>query len=527
MSAADDDGAGDARRPDAALAPLGDRAVRLAIASADEGQARAAALRASSRVDDAWHTETHLAFTPRPGQDPRALAALGVDGAAGGGRDHALAVVLDGPDRADVARAAGLTVDDVERRLLAAELRVSFVGFAPGFAYLRGLDPRLHLPRRASPRPRVPAGSLALAGGFAAVYPGATAGGWHLVGRALDPTWLGDAPRLAAGDRVRLVRAEAAGPAATIAARTDADAIDVARPALVIEDVRGLAFVQDAGRFGRMHQGVPPGGALVASALAAANRAVGNPAGAAAIERFGALRLAATAATTVATDDGVLHPLGAGDVIDLPWSATARVGYVAIAGGLAVPPVLGGRGTLVRAALGGHHGRALRRGDRLPIFSGSGSGSGSFDSPLADARGLLRTFGTHERDVASDPDPDSNPAAPVTVIVGPDVSRFAPTALTRLLTTTWHLAHASDRMGTRLGGATLPHAAAGAAAASAPLIVGAIEVPPDGAPIVLGPEHPTTGGYPVIAVVAAADLDAFHRRPLGGTVRFRLPPPRR
>ena len=77
-------------------------------------------------------------------------------------------------------------------------------------------------------------------------------------------------------------------------------------------------------------------------------------------------------------------------------------------------------------------------------------------------------------------------------------------------------------MGTRLEGAAIAHADTASAHASAPLIIGAIEIPPDGTPIVLGPDHPTTGGYPVIAVIAAAALDAFHLRPLGTTVRFRL-----
>ena len=470
--------------------PLGDRAWRLAIAGADEGRARAAALRASGRVDDAWHTETHVAFTARADVDIAALAMIAASSEIEDGREHAIRVVLDGADLGAVAVAAGLTRDDVERTIADASLRVSFVGFAPGFGYLRGLDPRLHLPRRATPRPRVPAGSLALAGGFAAIYPSATAGGWHLLGRALEPMWLDDEPRLAAGDRVRLVPV-GAGEAVTMIEQ----AADPAR-ALIIDELRGLAFVEDGGRRGRLHQGMPPAGALVPSALARANRVVGNPDGAAGIERHGALRLAATVAIDVATDDGARHRLAPGAVLELPWAATARAGYVAIAGGLDVPLVLGGRGTHLRAGLGGHHGRPLRRGDRIAIGTETGSGT----------------------ETDADPDPD----APITIIAGPDLAHLGPDALDRLLAATFRLAHRSDRMGTRLDGATLPPAAGAAPPSSAPLVLGAIEVPPDGVPIVLGPEHPTTGGYPVVAVIAAADQGAFHRRPLGRAVRFRL-----
>ena len=471
--------------------PLGDRAWRLAIAGADEGRARAAALRASGRVDDAWHTETHVAFTARADVDIVALAMMAGAGAPDRGGAHAIRIVLDGADLDEVAAAAGCARGDIERMIAAASLRVSFVGFAPGFGYLRGLDPRLHLPRRATPRPRVPAGSLALAGGFAAIYPSATAGGWHLIGRALEPMWQGDEPRLAAGDRVRfeLVDASEAVPA------TIEPPSDPAR-ALIIDELRGLAFVEDGGRRGRLHQGMPPAGALVPSALARANRVVGNPDGAAGIERHGALRLAATVAIDVATDDGARHRLAPGAVLELPWAATARAGYVAIAGGLDVPLVLGGRGTHLRAGLGGHHGRPLRRGDRIAIGTETGSGT----------------------ETDADPDPD----APITIIAGPDLAHLGPDALDRLLAATFRLAHRSDRMGTRLDGATLPPAAGAAPPSSAPLVLGAIEVPPDGVPIVLGPEHPTTGGYPVVAVIAAADQGAFHRRPLGRAVRFRL-----
>jgi KipI family sensor histidine kinase inhibitor len=94
-----------------------------------------------------------------------------------------LPVVFDGPDLAEVAALTGRTVPDLVAAFTAAELIVAFSGFAPGFGYLTGLPPELHVPRRATPSTRVPAGSVALAGPFAGVYPRASPGGWQLVGR--------------------------------------------------------------------------------------------------------------------------------------------------------------------------------------------------------------------------------------------------------------------------------------------------------------------------------------------------------
>ena len=91
-------------------------------------------------------------------------------------------VRYDGEDLESVATAAGLDVDEVVALHSAAEYVVAFCGFAPGFGYLRGLDPRLHLPRRATPRTRVPAGSVAVAAEYTAVYPRPSPGGWHLLG---------------------------------------------------------------------------------------------------------------------------------------------------------------------------------------------------------------------------------------------------------------------------------------------------------------------------------------------------------
>ena len=92
--------------------------------------------------------------------------------------------VYDGADLASVARATGLTVDEVIDRHVHGVYSVAFCGFSPGFAYMTGLDPVLHLDRRPTPRTRVPAGSVAIAAGYSCVYPTSSPGGWHLLGRS-------------------------------------------------------------------------------------------------------------------------------------------------------------------------------------------------------------------------------------------------------------------------------------------------------------------------------------------------------
>ena len=103
--------------------------------------------------------------------------------------DVQIDVVYDGADLEEVARLTGLSPDEVVAAHTAAPLRVGFGGFAPGFAYLIGGDERLHVPRRAEPRTRVPAGSVGLAGEFSGVYPRESPGGWQLIGRVDAVLW--------------------------------------------------------------------------------------------------------------------------------------------------------------------------------------------------------------------------------------------------------------------------------------------------------------------------------------------------
>ncbi|MFG3250434.1 allophanate hydrolase subunit 1 [Streptomyces sp. NPDC048187] len=150
-------------------------------------------------------------------------------------------VRYDGPDLADVAALWGVGPGEVGARHASFTYRVAFCGFAPGFGYLTGLPAHLHVPRRSTPRTRVPAGAVALAGPYSAVYPRATPGGWQLIGTMPDPRPLWDPAReraalLTPGTRVRFVTADrmadgtSTGGTAADGASADVAAADGAGP---------------------------------------------------------------------------------------------------------------------------------------------------------------------------------------------------------------------------------------------------------------------------------------------------------
>lgn len=182
------------------------------------GWTRAAlAERRAGRLDgvtDVVPGETTVVVRCAPGcadeMGPRLDTVVGASGSSAVSA-VTIEVVFDGADLDAVAAATGLSVDAVVDRFVAGTYRAAFCGFSPGFAYLAGLDPVLHLERRASPRTRVPAGSVAIAAHYAAVYPSASPGGWHLLGRTDTVVWDLGAPSpalLAPGTPVRFVRAE-------------------------------------------------------------------------------------------------------------------------------------------------------------------------------------------------------------------------------------------------------------------------------------------------------------------------------
>ena len=281
----------------------------------------------------------------------------------------------------------------------------------------------------------------------------------------------------------------------------------------------GLATtVQDAGRLDWTHLGVPPSGAADPESLAIANLLVGNERGAAALEMtlVGPTLVARrTSIIGLAGADLGAHVVGGrrlavgrghrihkGETIAFPGESTDRGAraYVAVPGGIDVPEVLGSRSTCLAAAFGGHQGRLVRPGDLISSRLESRTG----DATILDGERVWPTA-----PVAPPP------TALLRVLPGP-----AP-GIDSLIGGSWRIGREADRVGLRLEARSLGDGIAGETVSHG-VVWGGVQVPPDGCPIVLGPDHQTTGGYPVVAVVISADRHVLGQLRPGADVAFEI-----
>jgi KipI family sensor histidine kinase inhibitor len=385
----------------------------------------------------------------------------------------------DGADLEEVARELGITRDEAVRRHVEAEHVVSFLGFAPGFAYMTG---GFSLPRLSTPRVRVPAGSLAIADGYTGIYPTESPGGWRLLGRVaarmFDPSASPPA-LLRPGDHVLIEPVDSLRE--TVQPEPAPGKTGV--PLLRVVAPGAFTSVQGGPRYGLLSSGVPAGGAMDLAALAAANRAVGNAPLAPALE------VTLTGPELEALED-VRIALGS-DVRELARGHRLQTGsvirgvraYLAVEGGLAQP-------------LPGEPTRALRRGELLHRASGAAS------------RGA--------RPLAA-PSHWGEPAIEVRAHRGPQWDFFF--SPEEFFDREYRVSPSSDRRGLRLQGPALALARPSdiPPEGTAP---GAVQVPGDGFPIVLGPDRPVTGGYAKIATVVPADFPLLAQARPGTAVRF-------
>ena len=441
-----------------------------------------------------------------------------------------------GPDLEALAHQNGLTPAEVIHLHSSSVYSVFMLGFSPGFAYMGGLPRSLWTPRLATPRTKVPAGSVGMAGGQTGIYPISTPGGWQIIGRTFlrlfvaqrDPPsllrpadrvqfspidsdkfaalqsreWETRDPQHGAGTPTGFGVPEAPAPAG----------LEVLRPGL-------STTVQDLGRRGYERFGVTAAGAMDPFALIVANALVRNSTAAAGLEITGAgLALKATADCLIAVAGADLGLSVNGQPIPCWLSAFVRRGwpvqfsgrrsgcraYLAVAGGISVPLVMGSLSTYLRGGFGGLGGRALQPGDFLPV--------GPTQADLATLAGRrfpvqhLPAYGDHPT---------------LQVILGPQDDAFTAEGLRSLLDGQFLVTTTADRMGYRLQGSEIAHRDS-ADIVSDGIVMGALQVPSDRQPIVMMADRQTTGGYAKLVTVVSADLPLLAQCTPGlSAVRFR------
>ena len=476
-----------------------------------------------------------------------------------------------GPDLERVARHSGLSPEAVIERHHQGCYRVLCLGFAPGFPYLGGLDTALATPRLATPRPRVPAGSVAVGGDHTGIYSIPSPGGWNIIGQTstalFDPHTadLEKMFRLRAGDRVRFVPIN--GPPGTEAsipseggllpgsadatlnttARTNQIGPAAGEPVLrILEPGLGMSL-QDTGRQGFRRFGVPTSGTMDPLTAAWANRLLDNLPDAPVLELcLQGQRLEALRDGWIAVCGGS-HSRGqapyrafrvrAGESLNFGHGDSGVWTYLAVPGGFRAESFLGSCSTNPRAGIG----HTLRSGD---LLLRNPAGDWHPPSGVA-ARGV-----SPDQCVA---DRDTNP---LRVWPGPQWEQFDAESQGRLFETEWRVTSQCDRVGYRLRsdrdvqsgsnrqtmpsiGHTLrpldgpPHASpgpqspgglawTGGSLISEPVLTGSIQVPSDGQPIVTLQDGPTLGGYPKIGWIDPRDLPRLVQRRSGQAVRFIL-----
>lgn len=264
---------------------------------------------------------------------------------------------------------------------------------------------------------------------------------------------------------------------------------------LVVDEPGWATTIQDGGRPGYAALGVPASGALDEPQRQLLNRLVGNPPEAAVLETLGGLRVHASGPAILATSsERAPVAVRAGTVVEVAPAADELWGYLAVRGGIAVEPVLGSRSTESRSGLGPG---AVTAGTTLPIGPDPGT------PVVADQA----------------PPRDSGPAV-IGVWPGPRLDWLTDDAMSVLTSTAWTVSGDASRVGVRLDGPSLRRRREGELPSEG-VLHGAIQVPPDGRPVVMLADHPTTGGYPVVAVIDPSGLPRLAQLRPSSTVHFR------
>lgn len=438
-------------------------------------------------------------------------------------KEIVIGVHYDGCDLAEIADHLGLTTQQLIRKHTESCWQVAFIGFAPGFAYLMSHDqPFGSVPRRSSPRKKVTAGSVGLAGEYSGIYPKESPGGWQLIGRTDEIMW--DIHRenpalLLPSDQV-IFKDISRNPTQTSVSTTLVHSnLATHKPVLFEVLNTGLqVLVQDQGRHHVASLGVGRAGALDQSSFAEANLIVGNPKHAAVLEILnGGLKLKVIQPSVIAVTGALSElwityketgkrqaslcqpiALDEGDEIYLTQPKEGLRNYLAVQGGIYAEQVLGSVSYDSLAELG-----------TSPIQVGDQIYSAQLKTYPVELNHFVRTK------------PKVGDEIIIDVCLGPRTDWFSTDSLELFFNQRWQVSAESNRIGLRLSGEKPLVREIDKELPSEGCCTGAIQVPPNGQPVLFMNDHPITGGYPVISSVAAYHLDLIAQIPTGCLIKFR------
>ncbi|MBF7685611.1 5-oxoprolinase/urea amidolyase family protein [Acinetobacter sp. B10A] len=444
-------------------------------------------------------------------------------------RGHTVVISVEygGGDLNEVAERLGITTQALIQRHTQHEWKVAFIGFAPGFGYLNcesrpfGSVPRLDVPRK-----RIEAGSVALAGEYSGVYPKDSPGGWQLIGRTHTKMWdiERDPPALFVPGHTVIFKEAKQGTLVSVPdvvkpSHEQSIALDKTTNAtLKILNVGMQTLIQDGGRMGQFSLGVGVGGALDQGAMRLANECVGNIANTAVLEILnGGFKAQVLAPTVVAVTgaigecmieyadtkvavvaSGQAIALDEGDKIQIKTPKMGLRNYLAIRGGVLVPSVLASRSFDTLAQLGP---KPLCMGDEIVV----GQMPKQAVSISTEVTKWL---------------PKSEETVVLDLILGPRTDWFEAKSVTVLFDQLWQVTNEMNRVGLRLHGAVALERSKHMELPSEGTVTGALQIPPNGQPVLFMNDHPLTGGYPVIATVASYHLDLVAQIPAGCWIKF-------
>jgi KipI family sensor histidine kinase inhibitor len=419
------------------------------------------------------------------------------------------------PDLGWMSEKAGLRRDEAIALHSSKVYTCMMLGFAPGFVYLDEVDPKIRSDRMDTPRTKVQAGSVGIAGAQTGIYGIETPGGWRLIGRTpltmFNPRSSPPTP-IGPGDHVRFEPITAQEFKFIKSASPAHPILPEGVPVLEVEQPGIFSTIQDQGRPDYRHLGVPNSGGIDHLSQVQANYILGNPAGRPAIEILGGffkvraltdVVLAVTGADCELTVNRAKAEIYAalllreGEELSIGKTTKGFVNYLAVAGTFSAESAMGSSSTYAKGSFGGYQGRALKTGDMIGV------------TDLSDHVMMRSVFPNDRTDLSGE--------KPVRATKG--LPQEGDSAAKAFFRSGYTVSEVSDRTGFRLKvGDRLPQSKA--QLLTCPTFPGYVQVPPDGLPIVLQQDCPTTGGYQVVAAVLPSEMGRFSQLRPGSKVGF-------